>query len=420
MAALALSGLAACSEEDRRAWVSILPSSGDDEAEEGGGTGEGFALAADSTAVVLDGDTLFTVDRLPGRAGGGRLERVALSPDSARVAFATGGAEPRVGVWARVRQSARLVEGSPDGSIDGFEWSPGGRFLSWYGRTDEGLTTVGVYDAGSGRTIRQHVLSWLARQGRSAWPQGWIDEGRLRVLVGAGVEVEGGLAHVWDPRSGAFLYEAHLEPLAQGAPPGSFLSPGGVFSLDLVEDPAPESVALYRNSEGAPGALVLINRGGEHRAATEEPLVSLEATGARGWKDFERGATLHQIVDMGGRPTLILDLPFAAPTARMLGFFQVGPDGALRILPVDEAVGERPAVFTEGRALEGVVELGILDLDGDGVREVVSAVGVPDTTDPAGGAVWRAAVYRYRGGRLAPAPELEPAAVEAIGRLTAE
>lgn len=411
-------GLAACSEEDRRAWVSILPNSGDEEeADADGGAGDGFGLGADSTAVLLDGDTLFTIERLPGRGASARLAEAVLAPDSARVAFRMAGSDPALGVWTRARQSARLVAGPAGGTVERIEWAPGGRFLAWQGRTADGLTMVGVYDAGLGREMRQHVLSWLARQGRSAWLQDWIDADRLRVLVGPGAAVEGGLAHVWDPRSGAFLYEAHLEPLAERAPAGSALSPGGVFSLDLLEDPAPETVALYRTPDGAPAGLVLLGRGSEYRAMPTEPLIDLAQTGAQAWKQFDRGAALHQIVDLGGRPTLVLDLPFGTPSGRLLGLYQVRPDGRLEVLQADEVTGPRPAVFTKGRAVEGQVELGILDLDGDGIREVVSAVGAAG----ADGAVeWRAAVYRFRAGRLVPAPDLEPEAVAAIGRLTAE
>ena len=415
---MALFALAAagCSEQDRRAWVSILPGGGEEEAEEGPGV-EGFGLSADSTAVLLDGDTLLTVHRLP-TAAGGKLAEAALSPDSSRVAWRTAGADPVAGVWTRARQAASPVGGSAGGRVDRLEWSPDGRFLAWQGRTAEGITRVGVYDAGLGRELGHPVLGWYARRGRSTWIQSWIDAGRLRVLVGPGAEVEGGLAHAWDVRTGAFLFEEHLEPLAQAAPAGGVLVPGGVFSLDLLDDPAPETVALYRAAgTGAPAALVLRDRGGQRMAVPTDPLAPLSALGATEWKEVERGATLHQIAELAGRPILLLELPDPVPSGRTIGFFQVGPDGRVGLLPVDSPAGERPAVFFEGRAAEGTVELGVIDLDGDGAREVVTAVG---STDAAGEARWRVAVYRYSAGRLTLAPELDAAAVEAIDRLTTE
>lgn len=423
VAALLALAAVACSEEDRRAWVSILPISSD---EESGPAVEGFGLTPDSTAVLLDGDTLFTIDRVPARVSGvevgsRRLAAVALSPDSGRVAFRLAGPEPVVGVWTRARQTASLVPGPEGGAVDRLEWAPGGRFLAWQGGTADGRAQVTGYDAAIGRTVRHPVLSWLARQEQSVWIQDWADENRLRVLVGQGVAVEGGLAHLWDLGTGSFLYETHLEPLAERAPPGSALVPGGVFSLDLLDDPGPESVALYRSQTGAPGALLLRSRGAEYRGTPSEPLVPLEALGVRAWKEIERGATLHEIVDLGGSPIVLLDLPFgAAGGARAIGFFQALPDGRLSILPVDAPEGERPAVFFEGRALEGTVELGVLDLDGDGAREVVTAVGSRDPARPEVGVEWQVATYRWAAGRLAPAPELESAARAAIERLTAE
>jgi len=89
IAALALS---ACSEEDRRAWVSILPIS--DEESDASASGP-FTVTADSTAMLIGSDTLFTVARVPREAEGNviqpaRIAAAVVSPDSTAVAVELG------------------------------------------------------------------------------------------------------------------------------------------------------------------------------------------------------------------------------------------------------------------------------------------------------------------------------------------
>lgn len=426
LAALVLAG---CSEKDRKAWVSILPSRGDHEEAapaEAGPPHEGFGLSADSTAVLLDADTLFSIDRLPARGPGdaplrGTTFRVAaLSPDSAQVAFATGGGHPVVGIWTRVRQSASLVAGIPDGVVERMTWAPGGRFVAWQARVGDGPEFPAAYDARVGQPLRHAVLGWLRRHGRSAWIQDWIDDNRLRVRVGADADTVGGLAYTWELRGGSFFLEDHLGPLGDHAPQGSALPLGSVFSLDLTPEPGPESVAFYLDSAGAPGALVLRSRGSSYRATTTDPLLDPAELGLEEWKDLKRGALLYEVADFGDRKALLLLLPDPEVSWAILGFYEVTPDA--RVVPVRIVDGgrSRPALFPRGRAEDRLFDLGLTDLDGDGVPEVVSAVGTRDVSTLEPRVAWNPDVYRWQDGRLVPAPDLDEAAVQAMGRIAGD
>ena len=257
------------------------------------------------------------------------------------------------------------------------------------------------------------ILTWLARESRAVWPQGWIETGRLRLLVAPGGEMEGGLAYSWEVAGGALLLESHLEPLAQRAPPGTRLEPGGVFSLDLLGDGAPETVALFRAQGGIPGALVMESRGSDFRVTPSVPLVSAAALGLEDWESAGRGAALYQVATLGGAACLLLDLP-ANSELRAIGIFGAGPDGGLEPLVISGDGEIRPAIFYDGIFGDVTSQLGLVDLDGDGSLEVVSAVGRPAATlEP--GIEWTVAPYRARAdGRLVPAPELRDSALETI------
>ena len=427
--------IASCSEEDRRAWVSILPLP---EAAEDEGNASGtplipgeLALGADSTAVLLGTDTLFTLDRLPGmslplrrsgRSAGFRL--IALSPDSSAVGFTTGAGE-RVGVWSRRLQLARVADSFPAGRADTIAWSADGRYIAYAGTTKDGVVRTGIHDAVLGLTLENPVTEWLARSERSIHLQGWIDAGpRLRVLVAPGSAPEGGLPHVWDAPSGSFVAEAHIAPLAGSAPAGARLDPEAVFSVDLLGDGAPETIALYRSAVGAPGALVLESRGSEFRARETEPLVSPETLGLDGWGE-QRGRpapspdpALHLVTRIGGRTTLVLRLPSTDAPFLALGLFQAGPDGRLGPVRVVTAAGERPAIFYDGQSSMGTTQLGLVDLNGDGGLEVISATGRLVAGAPSPEVAWQAVVFRASAGRLVLAPELESAALARIAEAT--
>lgn len=421
LAALAALALAACSEEDRRAWVSILPISQDEEPERGPAGGP-LAIASDSTAILMGADTLFTLRRLPARGPDGAplgprgFARAVMAPDTASVAVELTGATPAVVVWSRPRQTATVAGTFPGGAVVAMAWSPDGRLLAFDGRDREGLARIGLFDVRDTRTGRHAVVQWLARQRRSVRFQDWIDTRHARFLVSPGEAPEGGLAYVWDIERGAFLLEAHGSDLAAHAPRGR-PQPGGVFSVDLMGDPTPETVALYQAPGGAPGALVLIDAGtGGVGAVTTEPLVALETLGFEKWEDAPRGATLYQMAVLGGRPTLLLALPSPVPLA-ILGFFQVGVDGRLQPVPVATPTGTVPAIFPDGSAGQQTYQLGLIDLDGDGSLEVVAAEG---RVGAEGLALWEAQVYRWEGGLLIRAPDLDPAAVERLERLVGE
>lgn len=424
--ALVLAVLAACSEEDRKAWVSILPGGGEEQpADAAVEIPPGFALAADSTVAFLNGDTLVTVERLPDRAPGGatlvdaRFGAVALSPDSSHMAFALRGEETVVGIWSRARQSARLVPLPEGADVEAFEWAPVGAYVAWRAARPDGVTTVGVYDLRSGRSRSHPVLAWLLRNGRSVRLQGWIDPLRLRLLVGPDAEPEGGLAWLWEMRGGSLLVESHVEPISGNAPPGSELLPGGVFSADLIGDSTPETVALYRSEAPAPAALVLRERAGTFTATATDPLIAPEVIGLASWEGIERGAGLSQVVDVPGGTVLLLSVPTPETEVSTLGFFEVAADGSVAPVMAAGPEGPSPALFPDGRAPDRLFRLGLVDLDGDGTEEVVSAAGRQDPSTFEARVQWGAQVWRWvRGRRLEPAPDLESAALDRLDRMT--
>ena len=412
LAVLGLALLAGCSEEDRRAWVSILPLPSDqDSTEAADGLTGAFSIAPDSSAVLLGADTLFARTRVPGRAA---IVEILPSPDSTSIAFVTGADRSAVGVWSRTRQIAAEAEAYPGGGAGSLVWSPDGRYLAYRGTPAGGIPRAGVFDAVDFRSVSHPLLSWFARAGKATTPQSWIDAGRLRLLVAAGGEPEGGLAYSWELEGGTLLLEAHLSPLAQRAPPGSVLERGGVFSLDLVGDSAPETVALYRGQDGGPSALLLESRGSDFRVTATSPLVSPAGVGLEDWQSIRRGALLYQIAELGGRPTLLLDLPSSA-ALRAVGLFQAATNGRLEPMTVVEG-DTRPAIFYDGIFGDVTSQLGLVDLDDDGALEVVSAVGraSPSTLEPV--LEWTVAPFRAREGRLVPAPELSEPALASIQR----
>ncbi|HEU4463657.1 MAG TPA: hypothetical protein VFS53_01295 [Gemmatimonadota bacterium] len=412
LAALGLALLTGCSEEDRRAWVSILPLPQDQDTTgaDGGPAGE-FSIASDSSAVLLGADTLFTRARVPGRAA---IVEILPSPDSTSVAFVTGADRSAVGVWSRTRQIAAVAEAYPGGGAASLVWSPDGRYLAYRGTPAAGVSQAGVFDAVDFRPESHPLLSWFTRSGKATTPQSWIDAGRLRLLVAAGAEPEGGLAYSWELGGGTLLLEAHLAPLAQRAPPGSVLDRGGVFSLDLVGDGGPETVALYRGRDGGPSALLLESRGSDFRVTATSPLVPPEGLGLESWEPIRRGALLYQIADVGGRPTLLLDLPSSAPL-RAIGLFQAAPSGRVEPMTVEEG-DPRPAIFFDGIFGDVTSQLGLVDLDDDGRLEVVSAVGQASTSTLEPVLEWTVTPYRAREGRLVPAPDLRDSALASIQR----
>jgi hypothetical protein len=421
-ALIGLALLTACSEEDRRAWVSILPLPGDgaDTTATRRLAGE-IRVAPDATAVLIGSDTLFPRSRVPGTGPDGEplsespIVAILPSPDSTAIAFVSGTDRSGVGVWSRRRQLAGVAEVYPGGGADGLTWSPDGRFLAYHGTGAEGASRAGVFDVAEFRSKSHPLLAWLAREGRAVWPQDWIDAGRLRLLVAPGGEMEGGLAYSWEIAGGALMLESHLEPLAERAPPGTRLEPGGVFSLDLIGDGAPETVALFRAQGGVPGALVMESRGSDFRVTPSVPLVSAAALGLEDWESAGRGAALYQVATLGGSATLLLDLP-SNSDLRAIGIFRAGPDGALEPLVITGDGADRAAIFFDGIFGDVTSQLGLVDLDADGSLEVVSAVGrAAATLEP--GIEWAVAPYRARAdGRLVPAPELRDSALETVRR----
>lgn len=423
-AVVLLAALIGCSEEDRKAWVSILPlpSGEEDTTAASDGFSGKLAITSDSAAVLLGSDTLFTRARVPGTFSRGRplsespIVEVVPSPDSTAVAFVGGADRSVVGVWSRKRQVAAVAEVYPGGGAGSLSWSPDGRYLAYRGTAAGDLTRVGVFDAMELRTEAHPLLSWFARERKGSWPQSWIDARLLRVLVGPGPEMEGGLAYSWEIDGGTLVLESHVDALAERAPPGSHLEPGGVVSLDLHGDPAPETVALYRAAGGEPGALVMESRGNEFRVTTTVPLVPAAALGLSDWEPLRRGAILYQVATLGGRACLLLDLP-SSSTMRAIGLFEAGRDGGLEPMTITGEGEDRPAIFYDGIFGDVTSQLGLVDLDGDGSLEVVGAVGRPATSTLEPALEWTVAPFRAPGnGRLVPAPDLRDSALETVRR----
>jgi hypothetical protein len=417
--AVALTG---CSEEDRRAWVSILPLPSAKEDTTAGSrrlSGE-LKITSDSAAVLMGSDTLFTRARLPDRGPRGEpltaspIVEVIPSPDSTAIAFVGGADRSLVGVWSRKRQVAGIAEVYADGASGSLTWSPDGRYLAFSGTATGGLIRVGVFDVLDFRAESHPVLSWLTRERQSSRPQSWIDARRLRVLVAPGPEPEGGLAYSWEIDGGTLVLESHIEPLAERAPPGSRLEPGGVFSVDLMGDPSPETVALFSAAGGEPSAIVLESRESEFRVTQTVPLVSPTALGLDDWKPIRRGALLYQVATLDGRASLLLDLP-SSSTLRAIGLFQAAPNGELEPMTITGEGGARPAIFYDGVFADLTSQLGLVDLDGDGSLEVVDALGKASSSlEP--NLEWTVAPFRAQGSRLVPAPELRESALEMVQR----
>ena len=76
----------------------------------------------------------------------------------------------------------------------------------------------------------------------------------------------------------------------------------------------------------------------------------------------------------------------------------------------------RLAIFYDGVLGDVTSQLGLVDLDGDGGLEVVTAVGRQSTSTLEPVLEWSVAPFRARADRLVPAPELEGAAREAVQR----
>ncbi|HWC05796.1 MAG TPA: hypothetical protein VG799_00965 [Gemmatimonadota bacterium] len=413
--------LAAGCEEERRAWVSILPVGDDEEASEDRPAGP-LGISEDGRAVLLGDDTLFTADRLPSRGRDApsddpvRFRRVVFSPDSSRIAFASAGPNAAVGVWSRPGQIGWFVDFFPGGHVDSLAWAPEGRFLAWGGRSSGGVSRVGMADPG-GRRLDHPVLEDLAREGRSAILQGWIGPARARVLVASGPSARGGLAYVWDALLGNFVLESHLEPLVQRAPPQP-PAPGGVFSVDLIGDEAPETVALYRSAGGAPAALLLESRAGEFRARATDPLLDPAALGLETWEDGTAALGLYAPIRMGGVPVLLLRLPSPVPGVITIGAYRVRGDGALELVRVATPEGGAAAVFQDGQTGGESRQLGVVDLDADGSPELVVANGARIEEAGTPSVRWRATVLGWGGDGLAPRPELEGEALARIARAT--
>lgn len=420
---LTMAALTLGCEEERRAWVSILPIGDDDEeTADGALTGGPLGVSGDGRAVVLGADTLFTADRLPAGARGAlgldslRFERVVFSPDSSRVAFSTAGSDQAVGLWTRTGQIGVFVDLFRGGRVDSLAWSPEGHFLAWSGRGPDEIGRVSIADA-AGRRLGQPMLEGLAREGRSVDFQGWTGPGRARVLVRPAAGAAGGLAYVWDARLNNFILESHIEPLVQRAP-GQPPAPGGIFSVDLVGDAVPETVALYRSASGAPAALVLEERAGEFRARTTDPLVEPADTGLERWEDGTAAVGLYAPLRMNGEPLLLLELPSPARGIQTIAVFRVEPGGSLEAVTIVTPEGVMTAIFQDGRVGDENRQLGVIDLDHDGDPELVAAIGTRAGAEEAPSIRWRATVLDWEEGTLVARPGLEAEALARIAQAT--
>ncbi len=375
-------------------------------------------MSADSTAILLGADVLFDGDR-PGVGAGDtpvRFTRVAVSPDSSHIVFAT--VAGRLGVWSRLSQSAREIATFEDGRLDSLAWAPAGPFLAYQVTDEDGRVRTGVYSARSGRRAPHPVAGWLNRHGQSTVLSEWVDHQRLKLRVAPSQDSQDGLDYLWDPVNAIFAVETHLELLAESAPPGARLERGGVFSIDLLGDATPESVALYRSAEGVPSALLLEQRVDGYRVRSTEPLLDLEVLGFDAWENVSGGAGLRRVSELGGRPVLLLTFPSSQPPLSAIGLFGVGADGQLAAIEAVTHSGPQPAFFFDGQTELGSIEMGLLDLDEDGGFEVVVATGRVEGQAPDRRVAWRASVFRWADRQLMLAPDLEPAALERIERLT--
>ena len=174
-------------------------------------------------------------------------------------------------------------------------------------------------------------------------------------------------------------------------------------------------MALFRAPGGIPGALVLESRGDEFRATPSVPLVPAAALGLESWDAVDRGAGLYQVATLGGATSLLLDLP-SSSSLRAIGLFRAVAGGGLEPLVLSGEGEDLPAIFFDGVFGDVTSQLGLVDLDGDGSLEVVSAVGrATPTLEP--GIEWTVAPYRVRAdGRLTPAPDLSDPALESVRR----
>jgi hypothetical protein len=283
----------------------------------------------------------------------------------------------------------------------------------------DGHAQTGIYSARSGTTAPHAIARWLDHHSQSTELQEWVDNQRLRVRVAPSRDAEGGLDYLWDPVNAMFAVESHLESLAESAPSGATLGRSGVFSVDLLGDATPESLALYRSAEGAPSALVLEQRADGYRVRFTEPLLDLDVLGFDAWEDVSGGANLRLVSELGGRPVLLLTFPSSRPPLIAIGLFAVTSGGQLTAIEAVTSSGAQPAFFFDGQTAIGSNEMGLLDLDGDGGFEVVVATGRVEGQAPDRRMAWRASAFRWANGRLVPAPELESAALERIERLMA-
>jgi len=379
-----------------------------------------ITLAPDSTAVMAGVDTMFSVRRIPAAVRGSdtpitrRLTTALPSPDGLSVAFVTAEPNPAVGVWSRVRQVASIVTARSGGTIDTIAWSGDGRFIAHAGRDGGGVSRAAVYDARIGAPESHPVLTWIERRDRGARFVAWRSDDVLELEVES---VSGGeeRTHVWDLEIDRLQLAEHVDLLPRLAPSGILLSPGGVFSLDFHGDGVIETVALYRDArDGAPGALVLSeSRGGPEITATR-PLVDLAALGLEKWTDVDQRAGLYGIADLGTGPFLLLTLPSVRAPMKTIAIFRPLADGRIEAVRIDAPDESGPALFHDGRTRAGRLELGVVDLDGDGDLEVVQAEGGTDFLTRE--IVWSLQVYDWRDGHLVRDSALDSAAAEAIGQ----
>lgn len=377
-------------------------------------------LAPDSTAVMAGVDTMFSVRRIPAMATGSeppitrRLTTALLSPDGLNVSFVTAGPNAAVGVWSRVRQVASIVTARPGGTIDTIAWSGDGRFLAHAGRDGSGVSRAGIYDARIGAPESHPALTWIERGDRGVRFVAWRSDDVLEVEVESAPGGEE-RTHVWDLDIDRFQLAEHVDLLPRLAPSGILLSPGGVFSLDLHGDGVLETVALYRDArDGSPGALILSEGRGDPGITATRPLVDLAALGLEKWTDVDQGAGLYGIADLGAGPFLLLTLPSERAPMKTIAIFRPLADGRIEAVRIDAPDESGPALFHDGRTRAGRLELGVIDLDGDGDLEVVQAEAGTDFLTRE--ILWSVQVYDWRDGRLIRDAALDPAAAEAIGQ----